>query len=170
MGKKIKSKKSKVAKQTFPGWLKYVVIAALVVIVILVVFSRINNTNGLLQANSTGAQTGETTSDQTALPSEVTPAQAAKLVEQGAFLLDVREVSEWTQWHIQGATLIPLGELPNRLDEIPQDQKIVVYCRTGNRSAEGRDILLNAGFPQVTSMSGGITAWQGQGNPVVSGE
>lgn len=103
------------------------------------------------------------------LPTEITVAQAEKLRDQGAFILDVREPSEWAQGHISGATLIPLGELPNRLNEIPKDKIIVVVCRTGHRSAQGRDILLNAGFTNVTSITGGLTQWQSQGLPVVNG-
>ncbi|MBU3927578.1 MAG: rhodanese-like domain-containing protein [Bacteroidetes bacterium] len=89
--------------------------------------------------------------------------------DQGAFILDVREQSEWDQFHIPGATLIPLGELPNRLNEVPKDKTVVVVCRTGHRSAQGRDILLNAGFTQVTSMTGGVTEWQAQRLETVTG-
>jgi len=103
------------------------------------------------------------------LPAEITVAQAADLQKNGAFILDVREPSEWAQFHIQGATLIPLGDLPNRLNEVPKDRQVVVYCRTGVRSAQGRDILKNAGYTLVTSMTGGITQWQAQGMPVITG-
>lgn len=105
-----------------------------------------------------------------ALPAEISVDQAAQKRDQGAFILDVREPSEWTQFHIPGATLIPLGELPNRLSEIPKDREVVVVCRTGRRSAQGRDILLNAGFSQVTSMAGGVTQWQAQGLPIATGQ
>jgi rhodanese-related sulfurtransferase len=90
--------------------------------------------------------------------------------DQGAFILDVRQPEEWQQFHIPGATLIPLGELPNRLNEVPKDKEIVVVCRTGHRSAQGRDILLNAGFPMVTSMDGGVTQWQTQGLAIATGQ
>ena len=106
----------------------------------------------------------------TALALEVSVQEAASLRDQGAFILDVREPDEWTQFHIPGATLIPLGDLPNRLTEIPTDKTIVVVCRTGHRSASGRDILLKAGFSSVTSMAGGVTAWQAAGLPITSGQ
>jgi rhodanese-related sulfurtransferase len=105
-----------------------------------------------------------------ALPAEINVDQAAQMRNQGAFILDVREPSEWTQVHIPGATLIPLGQLPNRLNEVPKDRKVVVYCHSGNRSAQGRDILHNAGFTQVTSMAGGITQWQSRGMATVTGQ
>ncbi|HWS23201.1 MAG TPA: rhodanese-like domain-containing protein [Anaerolineales bacterium] len=84
----------------------------------------------------------------------------------GAFFLDVREVDEWNQGHIKGATLIPLGELEQRYNELPKDQPIVVYCRSGNRSLTGRDILLEAGFEDVVSMDGGIIDWAQSGFPI----
>ena len=105
----------------------------------------------------------------TALPSEVSIAEAVKLRDAGAFVLDVRQPEEWEQAHIPGATLIPLGELQARSNEVPKDAKVLVVCRSGNRSQQGREILLAAGFTQVTSMSGGVTQWQADGNQVVSG-
>jgi rhodanese-related sulfurtransferase len=59
-----------------------------------------------------------------------------------------------------------LDELPSRVDEVPKDQEIVVVCRSGNRSQSGRDILQNAGFENVTSMSGGLNAWGAAGYPL----
>jgi rhodanese-related sulfurtransferase len=52
------------------------------------------------------------------------------------------------------------------LNEVPRDRQIVVVCRSGNRSQQGRDILLNAGFEQVTSMTGGLNEWRASGYPV----
>ncbi|MHB8135734.1 MAG: rhodanese-like domain-containing protein [Anaerolineaceae bacterium] len=104
------------------------------------------------------------------LPAEISVDQAAKMRDEGAFILDVREPQEWAQFHIPGSTLIPLGELSNRLNEIPENKDIVVVCRSGNRSAQGRDILLDAGFNSVTSMAKGVTQWQVQGLPIATGE
>ena len=113
--------------------------------------------------------TRQNTSTTAGLPKAVSVDEALKLREEGAFMLDVREVSEWNEFHMPEATLIPLGELPNRLNEVPQDQKIVVVCRSGNRSQTGRDTLLRAGFTNVTSMDGGMNEWRGKGYPVVTG-
>jgi rhodanese-related sulfurtransferase len=55
------------------------------------------------------------------------------------------------------------------VDELPRDREIVVVCRPGNRSAQGRDILLNAGFTRVTSMAGGLIECGAAGYPTVSG-
>jgi rhodanese-related sulfurtransferase len=104
-----------------------------------------------------------------ALPAEVDVAQAAALQAAGAFVLDVREPDEWAAGHIGGATLIPLGQLAVRVAEVPADRQVVVVCRSGNRSAQGRDILRGAGHPSVTSMAGGMNDWTAAGNPVVTG-
>ena len=103
------------------------------------------------------------------LPAEIAVQEAVAKQQAGAFLLDVREPSEWNEAHIAGATLIPLGELASRVNELPKDAEIVVVCRSGNRSAQGRDILLDHGFTQVTSMAGGLNEWKAAGYPTVSG-
>jgi len=103
------------------------------------------------------------------LPLEISVSEAASMRDAGAFVLDVREPEEWNESHIPGATLIPLGQLASRVNEVPKDQEIVVMCRSGNRSQEGRDILLQAGFTNVTSMAGGINQWKAAGFETVSG-
>jgi rhodanese-related sulfurtransferase len=102
-------------------------------------------------------------------PSEISVSEAYEMRSAGAFILDVREPQEWQAWHIPGATLIPLGELESRLRELPNDQEIVVVCRSGNRSATGRDILTKAGFGNTTSMAGGMNSWISLGYDVVNG-
>ena len=106
----------------------------------------------------------------TAYPFEISVSQAVEKRTAGAFILDVRELQEWDQAHIPDATLIPLGQLPARLSEVPKDQEVVVVCRSGNRSATGRDILLKAGYTTVTSMAGGMNQWQSAGNPTIAGQ
>jgi phage shock protein E len=104
-----------------------------------------------------------------ASPMEISPSQAQLEIQKGAMVLDVRESSEYATGHIAGAVLIPLGELAPRLQELPKDRLIIVQCRSGSRSAQGRDLLLKNGFTNVTSLSGGILAWQAAGYPVESG-
>ena len=100
------------------------------------------------------------------LPATVSVDKAYSMVQGGAFVLDVRTVEEWNEFHAPGATLIPLDELASRLDEVPRDRQIVVVCRSGNRSQQGRDILLAAGFTKVTSMTDGLNAWRSSGYPI----
>jgi len=91
--------------------------------------------------------------------------EAYQQYQQGTLLIDVRSQEEWDQGHIPNTVLIPLEELPNRLNELPRDKPIVVVCRSGNRSQQGRDILLEAGF-EATSMDGGVRAWYDAGYPL----
>ncbi len=102
-------------------------------------------------------------------PLEISVDEAAAKRDEGAFILDVRQPEEWQEYHVPGSTLIPLDQLASRLDEVPEDQEIVVVCRSGNRSQEGRDILRNANFSSVTSMAGGLNEWAARGYETVSG-
>lgn len=93
------------------------------------------------------------------MPAEVSVDEAYKLYQQpDVFVVDVREQAEWDEYHVPNTTLIPLTELQSRLGELPKDKKILVVCRSGNRSQQGRDILLSAGF-NATSMAGGLKNW-----------
>ena len=103
------------------------------------------------------------------LPDTISVAEAAAKRDAGAFVLDVRGPDEWNEYHIPGSALIPLDQLETRLSEVPQGKEVVVVCRSGNRSQPGRDVLKNAGFTQVTSMSGGLKEWKAAGLPTVAG-
>lgn len=146
-----KKKNRKVVKQSSNSTLIWAGVG-IVVLILAAIFIR--------QPNNSAAST---------LPLEISVAEASAKRDAGAFILDVREPDEWNESHIPGATLIPLGELASRVDEIPNDQEIVVVCRSGNRSAQGRDILLSAGLQQVTSMAGGMNEWKASGFEAVSG-
>jgi rhodanese-related sulfurtransferase len=106
----------------------------------------------------------------TELPAEISVEEAYQKYNAGGFVLDVRSPEEWIEYHAPNTLLIPLDELPDRIQELPRDRDIVVVCRSGNRSQQGRDILINAGFTRVTSMEGGLKAWQAAGYPTISGQ
>ena len=74
-------------------------------------------------------------------------------------LIDVREPHEWDIAHIEGARLIPLGQLPERLSELDGHSEIVTHCHHGARSMKALEILKGAGFGKVRSLTGGIDAW-----------
>jgi phage shock protein E len=78
-------------------------------------------------------------------------------------LIDVREKGEYDEGHIPGITLIPMGEIPNRLSEIPTDKEVIVTCRSGNRSGQITDYLRQQGYTNIHNMDGGIIAWQQAG-------
>jgi rhodanese-related sulfurtransferase len=74
-------------------------------------------------------------------------------------LLDVREPHEVHISKIDNSTLIPLDELPGRLDELDKNKEIVVMCRSGARSAKACGLLQNKGFANVSNLKGGVNEW-----------
>jgi sulfur-carrier protein adenylyltransferase/sulfurtransferase len=100
---------------------------------------------------------------------EITTADLAAMVTSGGdpLLIDVRESREWEICRIAGATLIPLGSLPQRLAELDGHREIVTYCHTGVRSLRAVEILRAAGFGRVRSLRGGIEAWSTDVDPTV---
>jgi rhodanese-related sulfurtransferase len=77
------------------------------------------------------------------------------------FLLDVRQPEEFNQGHIEGAVLMPLSSLPDSYKRIPKGVKLVVYCRSGHRSAQAVSFLRDRGYVKAVSLSGGYMAWSG---------
>jgi rhodanese-related sulfurtransferase len=97
------------------------------------------------------------------MPRQIHPEAVAKALAAGepVYLLDVREPWEHEHAQLPNSTLIPLGELPQRLDEVdpPAGARLVVYCHHGIRSLSGAAILEANGFPEAYSLAGGIEAW-----------
>ncbi|MBT9588411.1 rhodanese-like domain-containing protein [bacterium] len=95
--------------------------------------------------------------------SEITPTQFKKEWDEGRrpILVDVRQPDEWEICNLQefGAKLIPLGEIPQRFEEIPKDGDIVVQCKAGGRSAQAQRFLQGQGYTRVQNLSGGILRW-----------
>ena len=91
------------------------------------------------------------------------------LDQQSVVLVDVREVGEYAAGHIAGATLVPLSSFdPQKIPSSP-NQTVVVYCRSGQRSAMAAQKLLNAGFSNLAHLENGINAWARAGYPVQVG-
>jgi rhodanese-related sulfurtransferase/rubrerythrin len=76
-------------------------------------------------------------------------------------LLDVRQGWEYEEFHIPGAQLIPLVELPDRFDEVVRNRPVIAYCASGGRSMAASVLLDGYGYGDVTNMVGGAMAWQG---------
>ena len=104
------------------------------------------------------------------LADEISPEQARQQQSLGAIVLDVRTREEFVAGHIEGSLFMPLEDLITLKDALPRDKLIITVCRSGVRSIQARYILRDAGFKQVTSMTGGMEAWIGLGFPVVYGE
>ncbi len=80
-------------------------------------------------------------------------------------LIDVRTPQEFASGHIPGAVNIAVEELAQRLNEVPQDKPVVLYCRSGNRSGQAAQILDRAGYGQIYDL-GAIITWAEQGYPI----
>src|SRR5580693_4860115 len=99
---------------------------------------------------------------------EIAPRDLKSRLDRGddLFILDVREPHEYQICNLQG-TLIPLGELSRRVNELDSSREIVAHCRSGKRSAEAVEFLRNAGFRKVLNLKGGILAWSDEVDPSV---
>jgi rhodanese-related sulfurtransferase len=110
-------------------------------------------------------------SHESQLPLEVDIHTVDSLRREGApfLLLDCREPDEYATAHIDGATLLPMSELAERLGELSERQqdRIVVHCHHGGRSLHVARWLRNQGFQQAQSMAGGIDQWSQEIDPQV---
>ncbi|HJE51395.1 MAG TPA: rhodanese-like domain-containing protein [Tessaracoccus flavescens] len=97
---------------------------------------------------------------------EVTISELKTALVEGAFLLDVREPHEFDEAHVPGAVLIPLGEVADRVEELPDD--VWVICRSGKRSITGAEAIVASGRT-ACSVAGGTLAWIDAGHPVSTG-
>jgi adenylyltransferase/sulfurtransferase len=100
---------------------------------------------------------------------EVDPVEVKRKIDAGGdfVLIDVREPHEWQICHIPQARLIPLGDLPKRINELDTASEIVAHCKSGMRSAKAVEFLKQAGFGKVKNMKGGILAWSDKVDPTV---
>ncbi len=98
--------------------------------------------------------------------SAITPTELRRMLDEGreVALIDVREPVEWDIVRIDGARLVPKGRIVSgaALAELPQNTPMVLYCKTGVRSAEALDVLVRAGFSDATHLHGGVIAWAQQ--------
>ena len=90
-----------------------------------------------------------------------------KTQKDSYIILDVRTKEEFASGHLDSAVLIPVDDLEARFGELEKNKPVIVYCRTGRRSAKAAAMLVGKGFSQVYDMTGGIDAWIGKGYPVI---
>ncbi|MES2657428.1 MAG: rhodanese-like domain-containing protein [Verrucomicrobiota bacterium] len=121
----------------------------------------------ILAAALTGLCPG---ADEVAKDQPLKVGQAAGKIAAGVQLLDVRTPEEWDEGHLKGAKRVGIADddFVARVKEIFDPKKpVVVYCRSGKRSAKAAKQLQDAGFTNLHDMAGGIIAWQKEGKPVV---
>lgn len=99
---------------------------------------------------------------------EATVGDLTVALQAGVTLIDVREPGEYTQGHVPGARLIPMGQLPGRVTELDSREPVYVICATGNRSSAMTAFLVSAGF-QAYNVAGGTNAWGRAGHHVSTG-
>jgi rhodanese-related sulfurtransferase len=100
---------------------------------------------------------------------EIDVDELARRRSAGAPLVDVRQPDEYREAHVPGAQLIPLDQLPDRLEELPAGRPVLVVCRSGARSAAAVDFLLGQGVDAV-NVAGGTSAWIAGGHEVATGD
>jgi rhodanese-related sulfurtransferase len=96
---------------------------------------------------------------------EVDVSQIPAEADQPPYILDIREDDEWDAGHIDGATHIPMMEVPGRLAEIPIDEQVLVICRSGSRSVRVVGFLMHQGFDAV-NVAGGMQVWDALNRPM----
>ena len=87
----------------------------------------------------------------------------------GALLVDVRERNELVELRPVGAVLLPMSELPTRIDELPKDRALMFICLSGARSGRVATYLAQQGYADVANVAGGMLAWKAAGLPMHSG-
>ncbi len=96
----------------------------------------------------------------------VSPGEARELVDTGAVMVDVRTTGEWNAGHCAFALHMVLDQLSEKQRRIPKNKKVVVVCRSGNRSRGATKHLIASGYDAV-NLSGGMNAWQRSGESLV---
>lgn len=101
---------------------------------------------------------------------QVNTLEATRLFNDDALMLDVREDNEWAVGHIPNARHIRLGQLAEQLAQLEKfkDKPIVVYCRSGHRSARACAMLKKSGFGNASNLAGGIVAWEQANLPITN--
>ncbi len=87
---------------------------------------------------------------------------------QDVMLIDIRNDHELVSGILPGAMHLPLGNLASSLDQLPQDKKLVFYCRSGVRSISAGEFALSQGWQDVSHLAGGILAWANAGHPIIA--
>jgi len=101
---------------------------------------------------------------------EISASQLSERLSRGEdlVLLDVREPHEFQAGHLQAAQHIPMQQVPHSIDRLPRDKEMIVYCRSGGRSARVQQFLMSQGFEKVKNLTGGMMAWKREVDPAMT--
>jgi rhodanese-related sulfurtransferase len=102
---------------------------------------------------------------------ELGPADAVRVINGGATVVDVRPAAEFAQGHVVGARNLPLDRFGDQLESLAKkkDRPVIVYCEMGNSSVKAAAALRQAGFSQVLHLKGGLMAWRRENLPLATG-
>jgi phage shock protein E len=90
--------------------------------------------------------------------------------DEAAFVLDVRSPEEYASGHVPGAVNIPYDQIASRIAEVPKDQDVVLYCRSGRRAGIAAEVLAGQGYTRLQHLEGDIVAWVDKGRPIETPE
>lgn len=137
----------------------FAVIIGLVIILLISTFTRVNNKKVEDVENMSENQN---IFEEKEVKVSITEAKEIIERDEELLILDTRTQEEYDAGHIEGAILIPYNKLEMNLDELYgfEDKPILVYCRTGNRSALAVDILIENGFNKIYHMNQGFSRWK----------
>lgn len=96
----------------------------------------------------------------------LSPEEAKEMQDNGAVVIDVREMHEWNSGHVPNATHIPVNSVYARREELPQDDDLLFICAVGQRSALAAEMAAAAGLTRLFNIEGGTDAWIKAGYPV----
>ncbi len=91
--------------------------------------------------------------------------QLVKAADKNTMFLDVRTPGEYQSGHVPHAKLIPVQTLANRLNEVPKDKKVIVYCESGVRAGRAAELLVSQGYTNILSMKASMRGWRSAGLP-----
>jgi rhodanese-related sulfurtransferase len=123
--------------------MKYVTVTVLIIIIGIGVFSLFNQSSNPVKEITTTELKEQMKADQTAV------------------YVDVREVDEFEDGHVEGMKNMPLSSFAETHEELPKDKEIVLMCRSGNRSMQAAEFLTQQGYTIVTNVAGGMLSWEG---------
>jgi phage shock protein E len=90
--------------------------------------------------------------------------------DEAAFVLDVRSPEEYASGHVPGAVNIPYDQIASRIAEVPKDQNVVLYCKSGRRAGIAAEVLAGQGYTRLQHLEGDIVAWVEKGRPIETPE
>jgi len=102
--------------------------------------------------------------------SQDTLLERQQMGDEAAFVLDVRSPEEYASGHVPGAVNIPYDQIASRIAEVPKDQDVVLYCKSGRRAGIAAEVLAGQGYTRLQHLEGDIVAWVDKGRPIETPE